>query len=126
MTHILKPGKVPQRSEEDEQRSVAQYLDMRKDLLWCHVPNGGARNIVVGRKLKAQGVKPGVPDILIFNPPNNGYVGTAIELKRRDGGSLQESQIKWLKRLGDYGWDTNICHGSGQAIELIERLYGRI
>ena len=116
--------KLPSRPEEDEQRAVAQYLDMRRDLIWCHVPNGGARHAAEGGKLKAQGVKPGVPDILIFTPTNNGYVGAAIELKRRDGGKLQESQIKWLARLEDCGWDTHVCHGSDQAIEVLKRLYG--
>src|SRR5690554_7178377 len=34
-----------------------------------HTPNGGHRNVVVASKLKAQGVKRGVPDIVIVDRP---------------------------------------------------------
>ena len=118
------PLKLPTRPEEDEQRAVAQYLDMRRDLVWCHVGNGGMRNRAEGGKLKAQGVKAGVPDILIFNATKEGHVGTAIELKRRDGGKLTIGQMEWLCNLKKNRWATALCHGSDEAIEVLKRLYG--
>lgn len=33
-----------------------------------HVPNGGARSVIVGAKLKAAGVVRGYPDIMVFAP----------------------------------------------------------
>ena len=117
--------KLPSRPEEAEQRAVAQYLDMRRDLVWCHVPNGGARHRAEGGKLKAQGVKPGVPDVLIFTPTKTRRAnGTAIELKRRDGGEVQESQKVWIDKLICCGWQAHICNGSDESIDLIKRLYG--
>ena len=116
--------KLPSRPEEDEQRAVAQYLDMRRDLVWCHVPNGGARHAAEGGKLKAQGVKAGVPDILVFNATKEGHVGTAIELKRRDGGKTTIVQIEWLCNLKNNRWATALCHGSDEAIDVLKRLYG--
>lgn len=33
-----------------------------------HVPNGGARSVIVGAKMKAAGVVRGYPDIMVFAP----------------------------------------------------------
>lgn len=55
-------------SEEHEQRALAQWLDLNR-ILWCHVPNGGQRSKAVAGKLRAAGVKAGVPDVLIFDRP---------------------------------------------------------
>lgn len=124
------PMKPPTRPEEDEQRAVAQYLDMRRDLVWCHVPNGGLRNAIVAKKLKAQGVKPGVPDILIFDPTRRGkhsdgeFVGCAIELKRRVGGRVSDAQDDWIIKLTQRGWICTVCFGSDEAIDFIESMYG--
>ena len=102
-------------SEEKEQMKLAAYLDGRK-FLWCHVPNGGHRRKVVAASLKRQGVKSGVPDVLIFAP-----IQAAIELKRKSGGSVSANQSKWLDALNDAGWSTYIARGADKAIEwLIE------
>jgi hypothetical protein len=63
--------------EEALQRAVAEYLDLR-GLLWCHVPNerppGGksdhAKSMAAAqrKRLKGLGVKPGVPDVMIYEP----------------------------------------------------------
>lgn len=109
--------------EEVEQRAVAQYLDLL-GILWCHCPNGGHRNKVSAGKMKAQGQKPGVPDILIFSPPpiNPTAKGVAIELKRIKGGTLSPDQKRWLSDLSDIGWITKRCNGSGEAIDFLREL----
>ena len=104
-------------SEEREQMKLAAYLDGRK-FLWCHVPNGGHRRKVVAASLKRQGVKSGVPDVLIFAP-----IQAAIELKRKSGGSVSANQRKFLDALGNAGWETYVARGADKAIEwLIERV----
>ena len=104
-------------SEEKEQMKLAAYLDGRK-FLWCHVPNGGHRRKVVAASLKRQGVKSGVPDVLIFAP-----IQAAIELKRKSGGSVNTNQRKWLSALGNAGWETYIARGADKAIEwLVEKV----
>jgi hypothetical protein len=112
-------------TEDHEQEVVAQYLDLLK-VLWCHVPNGGMRNQIVAVKLKRQGTKRGVPDILIFDPPPcGGYVGCAIELKRKKGGTLSEEQKDWRDDLRMCGWFTAVCKGADEAIFLIQKMgYG--
>ena len=104
-------------SEEREQMKLAAYLDGRK-FLWCHVPNGGHRRKVVAASLKRQGVKSGVPDVLIFAP-----IQAAIELKRKSGGSVSANQRKWLSALNDAGWEICIARGADKAIEwLVEKV----
>jgi len=117
-------NKIPKEAEEQEK--LANYLDMKK-LIWCHVPNGGNRNVVTGAKLKKQGTKRGVPDVLIFEPPakrpHRDKAGVAIELKRQKGGRLTKHQKEWLEKLKKCNWVTRRCNGADQAIDLIEKLY---
>ena len=94
---------------------------------WFHPPNGGHRNVVVAKKLKAQGVKRGVPDVMIVDrpPANPKNVGVAIELKRRKGGSLTKEQKRWLRILSEKGWAVAVCRGADEAIKFLEELgYG--
>ena len=56
------------RTEADEQKAVIQWCILMEgrwpELEYIyHVPNGGSRNAREAANLKAQGVKPGVPDL---------------------------------------------------------------
>src|SRR5690348_6356166 len=67
------------------------------------IPNGGHRHIAVARRLKAEGVKAGVPDI--FLPwASDGYHGLFIELKRRKGGTVSDEQADWHDALLQAGY----------------------
>ena len=119
--------------ERDEQVQLAKYLDGLK-LLWCHVPNEGhggygKRAQIKGARLRAEGLKAGVCDCLVFDHctliedgEETKYYGCAIELKRQKGGRVSEAQKHWLKSLAERGWYTAVCHGFIEAKELIERL----
>jgi len=48
------------------------------------IPNGGARHIAVAAKLRAEGVRAGVPDIFLPVPRGSAH-GLYIELKRKGG-----------------------------------------
>lgn len=128
-------SKVPKElcpMEETEQIILASWLDWNK-VLYCHVPNGGYRHPVTANRFKAQGVKPGVPDVLIFDRPypvENGKVhsGVAIELKRKDKSlsNLSVHQVKWLADLTERGWLCMHFYGADSAIEWLKSLgYGR-
>lgn len=86
--------------EDQEQVTLFNWAEMQSGKypelrLMLHVPNGGKRNAAEAARLKAQGVKPGVPDI--FLPiPRQGKHGLWIELKRREGGRLSEHQTEWI------------------------------
>lgn len=115
-------------SERQEQVSFANYLDELHELtglLWNHNPNGGARSPGEGGKLKAEGVKPGVPDNYIYDdvPIYPGqYRGVAIELKREFGGIVSDDQEYWLEELTARGWFCRVCNGEKEAIALVQSL----
>lgn len=107
-------------SEADEQRAV---------IAWCaasgvpvyHVPNGGYRNKAEAARLKAQGVKAGVPDLCV-PMARGGYHGLYVEMK--DAGSkgrVSDKQREWLALLRAEGYCAWVCHGANDAIGLIER-----
>ncbi len=84
-------------SEHNLQRAVFVHLNtrMQSGVFAFAVPNGGARDAKTGKKLKAEGVKPGVPDIalLINGAPHflelkteRGYLTRAQRLVPADNG----------------------------------------
>lgn len=117
--------------ESAEQTAVFQWAAYRTgvypelDLLY-HVPNGGSRNHIEAARLKAQGVKAGVPDLVL--PVARGkHHGLYIELKRQKGGRLSDDQKKWLDELTEQGYLAVRCDGSEAAIKTIEDyLRGRL
>lgn len=113
--------------EEAEHMALVQWLELHA-IRYTHVPNEGLHKVQYRVKQKRLGVKPGVPDILIFDPPPAcpENVGTAIELKRRKGGRVTPEQSAWLCVLKDRGWAVAVCQGAMEAIEFLESLgYGR-
>jgi len=110
--------------EADDQKALAQLLDsIRVDgrpILWCHVPNEGRRDKLYAIELRRRGVKPGVPDVLIFDPPPECpfYAGMAIEMKTRDG-TLNNNQKAWLDGLSNLGWLVAVCYGIDEAIRAL-------
>ena len=72
------------------------------------VPNGGARNAVTGAILKAEGVVPGVADLLLL-VPRHGYHGLAIEMKTRTG-RQSDSQREWQQEVEAQGYRYVVCH----------------
>ena len=114
-------------SEEVVLRTIAQWLDLH-GVLWCHVPNEGRHKPQYRAKMAALGLKPGVPDILIFDlPPEEPEArGVAIELKRAKGGRVSKVQQEWLEELGGRGWVCSVCEGIDEALDLLRELgYGR-
>jgi len=118
-------------SEHEEQKAVIEWVLWNQNkypelrLLFA-VPNGGHRNKIVAAKLKAEGVKPGVPD-LILPVARCEYHGLAIEMKRRKGWSLSNDQEWWIHSLNEQKYKAIICKGADEAIKaLTEYLDGTL
>lgn len=116
------------RKEEYEQKALAEWLDWH-GILWVHVGHEGDRHPAYANKLKKQGVKPGVPDVLIFDrpPEEPNAAGMAVELKREGGyqSDLTDNQEEWLDKLENRGWITRVAFGADEAIEMIKEFgYG--
>lgn len=106
-------------SEEAEQVAVIDYLRYRNIPHW-HTPNEGYRRPAYARKLKAQGVRAGVPDITI-PLARCGYNHLYIEMKRRKGGRVSQAQQEMLDLLNSLGSLAVVCNGAGEAIEVIQK-----
>ena len=111
------PPEAP--SEEMEQRALTAWLSARfPTVLFYAVPNGGWRSKATAGKLKATGVKPGVPDLVIAEP-RSGHHGLYIELKRAKGGQLSPFQKEWLAALKARGYRAEVCAGADAAQAVI-------
>jgi len=95
------------------------------DLIY-HVPNGGHRVKAVAAKLKAQGVKAGIPDLKL-PMARGGYFGLYIEFKATPpyDAAISASQHERIRKLNDQGYLAVVCRGHFDAMEQI-RAYLRL
>jgi hypothetical protein len=109
----MQQRKKPRRLEELEQTRfiswVNNYFKPEYAQLIFAVPNGGSRSKkeVVGRdgkrrmislegaRLKAQGVRRGIPDVPV-SIPSGGFHGLFIEFKKPDGGVVSNEQKMFM------------------------------
>lgn len=111
------------RSESTEQENVISWCFHHEriypELHWIHhCPNGGSRQKAEAIRLKAQGVKPGVPDLHL--PIRKGkYIGLYIEMKY-DNGTLQKTQKEWILAMKAAGHFACVCYGYENAVNVIE------
>lgn len=90
-----------------------------------HIPNGGKRSKSEAIRFKAEGVKPGLPDICL-PVARGGYHGLYIELKRRKGGTVSGEQQGWIKALTREGYRATVCKGWEEAAaEIVSYLDGK-
>lgn len=119
--------------EHIEQRQLIAWADAQAgaipelELLFA-IPNGGARHKAVAGKLRAEGVRAGVPD-LFLPVARGGYHGLFIEMKsperqRRDGrpksGTFTDAQTRWHARLRAQGYGVWVCYGFEDAQHTIQ------
>jgi len=120
---IAAAGVAYQPTEEAEQAAVFEWAQLMEHQipelhLLHHIPNGGFRPIMTAAKLKAQGVKPGVPD-LFLPVARGGFHGLYIEMKRRKGGKVSDHQQDWLTELNYQHYRAEVAHGSEEACDII-------
>ena len=109
-------------SEDNFQKAVARYLDA-KGVLWFHCPNGGHRNVAEAAKLKAMGVKAGIPDILILEPRKFCY-GFAIELKVGKN-KCTDRQKEMQRHFIAHNWNVLVSYSLDEVIFEIDKYLAR-
>ncbi len=104
---------------------VARHIDLIPDLsMMFAIPNGGYRHKATAVKMKAEGVRAGVPDICL-PVPNKRHHGLFIEMKSKVGRASPD-QKSWMQGLRDRGYLCAICRSEDDAWEvLIEYLSNR-
>ena len=83
------------------------------------IPNGGERNVIVASKLKAEGVRAGVPDLFLAWA-NRQYGGLFIEMKKPKGGRVSDVQKQYIELLTESGYKAVVCMGWIEAKAAIE------
>ena len=126
----ISAGKDWQPTEEQEQAAIFEWVRIMQNQypelsLLHHIPNGGYRAPATAAKLKAQGVKAGVPD-LCLPVARGGWHGLYIELKRRQGGKLSPNQTDWLAELEYQGYRAVVAHGAEAACDIILRYLAEV
>jgi hypothetical protein len=122
------PRRKPREDEHRHQVVLFQWAAMaaqtRPELgMLFAIPNGGHRHPAVAAKLKAEGVRAGVPDICL-PVPRGPYHGLWIELKAPGGqgsrkGAVSPEQAAWIERLEAHGYWATACWGWESAREEI-------
>ena len=112
------------RSAEHETQAAfiewtAYRLGEYPELEWIFaIPNGGHRHKAVAGRMKAEGVRAGVPDLML-PVPRGGYHGLWIEVKIRPN-KPTEAQTAWLEFLEGQGYAVSVCFGVEELIETVE------
>ena len=111
-------------SEHDIQVRLMQYChrheDPRLSLVFA-IPNGGSRHRAEAVRLKAEGVKKGIPDLFfpIIDAPRSRY-GLFLEVKRPNGRESKE-QAAMRVTLRYAGYCSEIAYGYDEAVNIIEQ-----
>lgn len=93
------------------------------------VPNGGARSKATAGKLKAEGVVPGVADLILMKPhfrqgvyfsdmiPLDSYA-LCIEMKTTKGRQSPE-QKEWQKKVEEFGYKYEVCRSLDEFMAVV-------
>lgn len=120
----IKPmRRAPVDFEGTEQVALMRWLECRFQAAYAvtwHTPNGGRRDKVTAAKLKAQGVKAGIPDLQLAMA-RGGYFGLFIEFKATPphDAEVSKSQKDMLSKLQGQGYLAIVCRGMNEAMAQI-------
>lgn len=112
-------------SEHLEQAALIVWTQLKGhpyNLIFA-IPNGGHRHPRTATFLKAEGVKPGVPDLML-PVACGGYHGLFIEMKFGRNPPTKEQKEK-LAALQEQGYAAHVCYGWEAAREVIEDYLGK-
>lgn len=121
--NIPPQGGLTKLSEHDLQQAVIDECDRRalSNPLWgmiFAIPNGGHRNKATAGKLKAEGVRAGIPDLFLPVARKECH-GLFLELKVGSN-KATENQMRMIDRLKLQGYAAAVIWDLRMAINLIE------
>lgn len=114
-------------SEHSEQAAFVDWARLQESaipeltLLYA-IPNGGQRNKLVAIKLKAEGVRPGVPD-LCLPVARQDFHALYLETKWGDN-TLSPEQKCVIERLIRAGNKVVVCYGCDELIAAVKSYLG--
>lgn len=107
--------------EHQVQKAICEYLDLIGLCYWA-VPNGGARNMVTAKKLKAEGTKAGVPDLTVIHAGR--YIGLEVKKPKTTTakGRLSPAQKKMIEKIETAGGHVEVVYSLEDVIKIIDKL----
>ena len=120
---IKKQKSVPK--EHDEQKRLIKESDgewgKRLGIQYrlVGIPNSAPGSITAAAYFRSEGLRRGYPD-LALDIARGRFHGLRIELKRQEGGVVDEDQRKWHDRLQAEGYAVVVCKGCKIAMVAIE------
>ena len=90
------------------------------------VPNGGSRHMLTAVRLKAEGVRSGIPDLFLAVPAmHKGYWkhGFFIEMKSAVG-VPSDPQRRFFMHADNYDYENAFCYSADEAIGYIKSYLG--
>lgn len=121
----LKAARKAYPLESQEQQALFNWANIMVKKWPClemlfAIPNQRKCHPREGARFKAEGVKPGIPDIFL-DWPLQGFHGLRIELKRANGipSAVTESQHIWHLKIKRNGYAMAVAFGAEAAKEII-------
>lgn len=110
-------------TEHAEQRALMQWAEIEAGrhpelALLFAIPNGGHRIPAVAVRLKAEGVKAGVPDLFLPVARQECH-GLWIEMKAKDG-RVSPKQGEWMERLEEQGYRVAVAFSAEEAMQILK------
>ncbi len=117
MTSLHRIGSAVRATEEETlQRAIVRHLETYPgDCLWWHTPNSGKRSKATGGRLKAMGMRKGVPD-LCFVLADGTFA--AMELKRL-GGAIRPEQAAFIAWCDAHGVNCPVVSDLDNALMIL-------
>lgn len=117
----LPSTRKPKKSVESERRAQMRLVQWMYEngIIFFSVPNGANVSAHHRQTLLAEGLSPGMVD-LVIPIPSRGYHSLYLELKREDGGVVSDAQKKWINVLNYHGHRAVVCRGFDKAKQEIE------
>ena len=119
------PSKKGKKHDKPEERMQIEFFNQvpiffpklpSKILFAC--PNGGSRNIIEAKNLKAQGVKSGVSDVLLL-VPSKGFPYLCLEFKTPTGKQSKE-QVIFEEQVNSVGGKYVVVRSVKEALGVVK------
>ena len=125
--------------EHKEQVAVIQWWAMAHkkyglpEFALFAIPNGGHRHMLTAVRLKAEGVRPGIPDLMLAkvmadknDPIREKSPGLFIEMKSKEAtaSAVSDAQKELREYLNREGYQCVVAFGADEAIAFIKSYLG--
>ena len=85
------------------------------------IPNGGKRNVITAKIMKAEGVLSGMPDLIIPHP-NLTHHAMFIEMKYGKN-KASEQQLQVIEQLRSNGYCVEVCYSFDSFRNIVENYF---